>query len=496
MSPELTTWLQQQHRWIRVAAERLLSNSRLLETDIAEFAEIIKQPAKAEETPAEMPAPSGSAPVAAALRLVSIGPIKGINALGTRLPLAFGKKNLAVVYGNNGSGKSGYVRIICNACAKPHAGELWSDVFSATPARQECRITYAVDGAETEVDWSPGNRIDALANVDVFDATLGRIYLENETEAAFIPPELALLADLVAVCGKVESILVAEECLLAGTLPNIPVELNGTAAAKALQAINDATSDAELTAFTAWTEVQTQELGSLTQALAIAEPALAAQKRRGVKRERELLASAIKQAIAQLTDPGVEATRSKLSNTANKRRIAQEAAEALRGKSTIDGVGSETWRALWGAARAYSETEAYPTKSFPNVDPGARCVFCHQELDESASDRLAAFETYVSGKVEAEATKAERELTAHLGTIVSRPLATNLQTAIHAAELEAPLGERLEQVWAELEQCLQLMRQATIPVEAYVPRESVVEVLTSLATLARSAETEAETLER
>ena len=42
MSPELTTWLEQHHLWLQIAVERLLANSRLSNTDIAECAEIIK----------------------------------------------------------------------------------------------------------------------------------------------------------------------------------------------------------------------------------------------------------------------------------------------------------------------------------------------------------------------------------------------------------------------------------------------------------------------
>jgi len=47
---------------------------------------------------------------------LSIGEIKGIENLKPRKPIIFGEGNLNVIYGYNGSGKSGIVRIIKAAC--------------------------------------------------------------------------------------------------------------------------------------------------------------------------------------------------------------------------------------------------------------------------------------------------------------------------------------------------------------------------------------------
>ena len=41
----------------------------------------------------------------------SIDSVTGVNALASRKPLEFGKKGITVVYGLNGAGKSGYIRI-------------------------------------------------------------------------------------------------------------------------------------------------------------------------------------------------------------------------------------------------------------------------------------------------------------------------------------------------------------------------------------------------
>ncbi len=56
----------------------------------------------------------------------------------------------------------------------------------------------------------------------------------------------------------------------------------------------------------------------------------------------------------------------------------------------LEGVGSSVWRAMWEAAREYSQ-QPYPEKAFPVTDE-ARCVLCHQELSEEAQQRLKELE--------------------------------------------------------------------------------------------------------
>ena len=65
------------------------------------------------------------------IRLLSIESIQNIESLAPRNPLKFEKdKNLTVIYGSNGSGKSGYTKIIKKISGKPRAVDLKSNVFN------------------------------------------------------------------------------------------------------------------------------------------------------------------------------------------------------------------------------------------------------------------------------------------------------------------------------------------------------------------------------
>lgn len=488
MNPELTTWLERQHRWLQRAANRILHSDQLSETDINEFVRLIKDPTY--EPPAEI----GVEPTAQVeagtneLRLVAIGPVEGIEALNPRVPLRFGDQNLCVIYGHNGSGKSGYSRILAKACGKPASETLKGNIFEQAPARQVCTIAYSSNGNESEIQWSPRAPVEALKAVNIFDSSSGRVYLEGETVSAFMPPELALMSDLVNACSRVDTVLSNEESALRSALPTMQAEFSATEAARAYRGLSHETSVAQIDGLSTWSDENENELQRLAKSLAAEDPLATARKQRAIKSQREQISGAVRAAVSQLTGDEVAATCALISDATGKRKVAEEAAKVLSSKSPLDGIGSETWRRLWNAAREFADDQAYPFRKFPFLEEGARCVFCQQELGAEAQDRLSDFEGYIEGRVETEAKDAEQALADHLKTIVTRAPPEDILVRAQAAELDAPLTELFEQVWTELEIQAARLRQGIGPESEYSPSERIEDFLRQLDLLVSTAE--------
>jgi energy-coupling factor transporter ATP-binding protein EcfA2 len=119
------------------------------------------------------------------------------------------------------------------------------------------------------------------------------------------------------------------------------------------------------------------------------------------------VASGLQQASDAYSLTSLDHLRALRAAAQTKRQIATEAAKVE--SAQLDHVGTSTWRAMWRAAREYSQ-EVYPAKAFP-VTKAARCVLCHQELSDAAQERLHAFEDFVQSKLAAEATQAESAYT-------------------------------------------------------------------------------------
>lgn len=151
---EILDWSYERPVWQRDALRRLILSSHLSDTDILDLTNICKGSKGLSElregkplTSSDLPqSTSNSAPVS----LVSIFHHYGVNALAENQTLKFSPK-LTVVYGDNGAGKTGYIRILKEACRARGKEPILGNVSSGqTPLSPSVSIKYLL-GAENEV---------------------------------------------------------------------------------------------------------------------------------------------------------------------------------------------------------------------------------------------------------------------------------------------------------------------------------------------------------
>jgi len=99
--------------------------------------------------------------------------------------------------------------------------------------------------------------------------------------------------------------------------------------------------------------------------------------------------------------------QAKIAARISRTTADQDAKKVFEG-APLAGIGSESWRLLWDAARKYSTEFPYRTAPFPNIAIDARCVLCQRELDRESRDRFQTFEKFVKGELQEQAAKAER----------------------------------------------------------------------------------------
>src|SRR6185437_4354246 len=105
--------------------------------------------------------------------LCGIGPVRHLDRLAEDQELRFAVNGITLVFGDNGTGKSGYARAAKKLCLARAVDELRGDVFAAqvSPPAQ-VRIRYCPAGSrEPQVaDWTDGQeRPTALARTMVLD---------------------------------------------------------------------------------------------------------------------------------------------------------------------------------------------------------------------------------------------------------------------------------------------------------------------------------------
>lgn len=410
---DLNAWFKDRPRWLQEAASLLLTKGRLAEEDITALLDKCLQEVDSEDpaTVASFPADAFHAQSASALRLCTIGNVKGINALAPRRPLDFGSDNMAVVYGGNGSGKSGYVRILKHVCGARNPGILHPNVFADDGATQSAEIKCIVDNQECHVSWSTSDGVQAdLRLVDIFDADCGRMYLENESEVTYEPPALLFFSDLIASCEQVARRIDGKLGRCVSKKPQMPLEYADTAAGKWYSPLGATISPEDVTSNTKWDAEDDRAISNFEKRLAEKDPADRARELLTKKKYLEEMVWVIEDHLAKLSDETCHRILKLKKDNLIKREAAQAAATKVFSGVPLDGIGTEAWKLLWEHARRFSEDHAYRGQAFPYIDAEARCVLCHQPLSDDARQRLSSFEEFIKGQVERDAKDAEKAL--------------------------------------------------------------------------------------
>jgi len=454
VNKEIMDWVHAQPHWVQLAAKKVYGQDKIRDDLIHELLALLKtKEGQSKEAKIDLAGVlKGAGPATGDIRISSIGEIVGIDALSPRMPLPF-SPNLSVVYGSNGSGKSGYARIIKKMCGKPSATDLLPNVFQNAPVKRQCTVVANVDGEDKSFVWEASGRpVDELIPVDVFDSQTGFFYIDKEQEVSYVPNEVALFEKLVIVFKELQKKLKDDLDVIISKLPTRPVEFGNS---KYMAAMFDQLGhDADISkveSFFDFTEDDAKELSGLDERLRESPLELEGKKKRRISQIKNIIKQ-VEEAAELVSSKSVSALEELEQDAKKKRKIAKNAAKAIEDETSFDGFGHETWKAMWQAARKYSEEKVYPSADYPVVDQGSKCVLCEQDLDEAAKLRLMKFESYVAGDLEASATAAETVLQNALTKLPIKPQESELVTAIQAAQLDEDNWlSALREVWSEIE---------------------------------------------
>ncbi len=442
----LTKWFSERPQWLQTAATRLLQQSELTDNDVSELATLCQQEAEGtlSQTTCSFPATALSQGAAGTVRLCSISEVEGINALAPKKQLEFGKGNITIVYGNNGSGKSGYVRLLKHVCGARETGTLHRNVYKPGSTVQKACISFEQDGVSKTHTWLGQGICDELSTVDIFDTSFGKVFVSSEDEVSYEPPILSFFSALIFACEKVASALDAEANRHQSKKPNISVDKKVTPEGTWYEAISAKTKNQDIDKHCTFNSVDEIKMQTLQQRLTEQAPAEKAKQLKKQKNHIDTLVQDAQKYLNQLSDENCRRIIAAKKKSILKRIAADTAAEKVFSGSELEAIGSDVWKELWEAARSYSVSAAYKEADYPNVADGSRCVLCHQTLTQEAKERLVSFENFVKGEIQKAASDAAKEYDAASQTIEVLPTSETLKTRIDAAGI--PLDEVASQL--------------------------------------------------
>jgi ABC-type cobalamin/Fe3+-siderophores transport system ATPase subunit len=438
---EILGWTQGLPAWQSDAVARLLAKQALTADDLDELFALLKAthgiPDPKDRKPTPLTADQIPAPVKVAthVELRAMKNMRHVNAIAENQHLPFSATGMTVIYGDNGSGKSGYSRVLKRACRARDQMEAIhpnANLPMGKAGAPEAAFEIAVDNVAKDVHWTQGKAAPPeLSSFAIFDSRCARAYLDSEDDFSYVPYGLDVFEGLAKVCKQLKASIDAEHAQSAADLTAF-VPLHGeTPVGKLIATLSAKTPKAQIDALATLTPEELAQHATLNNSLKENNPKEKAnQLRLRARRVAAIATNATNK--AGLVDQAVVA---KLRALADSYRTAQAAAalaakQFKEGENLLPGTGGEAWRELFDAARKFA-VESHPDKEFPELGADAPCPLCQQPLAEGAP-RLLRFEAFIQQEAEKTSQARRAGLYAEYKPFIANVLALNLDEVTHS----------------------------------------------------------------
>lgn len=197
---DIVSFVNKQPLWQKDALRRLVQTGALSEDDYSDLFLILKKQhgiplpkdIDIEAKPVEIDQLQSTTEESDALFLTSIGKLQNVNLIDQNETLDF-CPGLTVVYGDNGTGKSGYTRMLKQACASRGQQDILANVYDkdykvSGPATFEfayMRLPANDEKVPSATDvWSVGEaHNDQMRRIRIYDSNVGQKLLRDNNDA-------------------------------------------------------------------------------------------------------------------------------------------------------------------------------------------------------------------------------------------------------------------------------------------------------------------------
>ena len=406
---EMLEWINAQPLWVRSATIIYCNKGEILESDIVDLADNCFELNQGELLKNINLIARGSQK---SLSIKKIDQVKGVNAIDSNKPLIFGEKGITVVYGNNGVGKSGYIRILKMVAGAKYREDIKGNIYSKNKVASTCTITIGSDDeadAELVCDLNTPGQYSQLRNIDIFDTKISQAYVSESKEATYEPWIFSLFSTLAFVAARIKDELEKRKMHYIVKDYCFNKDMQGTDAYKKVMGLSHKSKISDFPSV--WSEEDEIKLKELVaKCQAETNIVLATQYETEIKNLQNLI-DYLKPYSDFFKKQNIDIIL-KLKKAWNISLDEKKAVELLFTESAENvekvSVSNKAWVNLWKSARQYYDQVLQQRNEKNYVEAGGICPLCRQEIDESKVTRMANIDDYINGHV-ADKEKLSRE---------------------------------------------------------------------------------------
>jgi ABC-type Mn2+/Zn2+ transport system ATPase subunit len=337
-------------------------------------------------------------PTSKQIELTSLSDVTGVNRLAKNQTINF-SKNLTVIFGENGTGKTGYGRILKSlGFSYDSNNKILSNIFG-TAAAKTATIKYKSNGVdEPPFNWNGANKNSELENISVFNNNCVQISL-SDRQLIVSPIGFHLFNIVTSELSELAKLLNTQLTTYPTALPWAVSLTPGTAQHSYITALSTASTEAKLI------ELSTFETKH-EDALKLYESELENLNKGLIQSEIQNLTLAHSELVSIISK--IQNAQTKLNPTnwqalldLNKeiKELESKTQTGIKEIAEINGIAfyeTEQFQLFIKAAENYVKTigkAEYPSEK-------DNCIYCLQPLDASAKDLLSCYRLLLNDKTE------------------------------------------------------------------------------------------------
>lgn len=357
------------------------------------------------------------------LRLLEIKDFIGVNAIPEDCSVKFGP-NLTLIYGMNGSGKSGLGRLLGNACFSRGNREILPNVKKKADQKITAGATFLIhvdDAPETQkINYTLGTDKKELKRFSIFDAKSVRIHLDEPNRVNFVPAHIRIFDKVADTISKIEHKLSLEKYRKRKENPFASMFLDDkeiSSTASFCKLISASTKDEDLLKHANFNaEIDEEKILQLEKEIAEKRKLDIPKKKSQLMSDRESL-KALKTQLGEIGDFFTPAKAHEVNKRIDDIREKENILQGLSVSKFDDGlfktIGSAEWKSLISAAKLLYENE----KTVNEGKEPAHCLLCHQELRPQEKALFANYWKFLSNTAETELSQLKQTQADFLETL-------------------------------------------------------------------------------
>jgi ABC-type Mn2+/Zn2+ transport system ATPase subunit len=399
-------WAKTLPYWEQAALQKIIDGGDLQEVDYTELLQYLLEEAGLNKFTEDRPQLSISRTIETKKatppkrKLKRIFDVRNVNALTEGQELSF-SPNLTVIFGNNGSGKSGYARIIGNTAFTRGDKQVLMDITKRYNAflKQTVSFEFVDDNGNSYIlEHELGKPCPEMDMFHVFDSTSARVHLTKQNTLSFVPSGLEYLTQLAEVTDKVRFYLDKETEKRRQTnrfLLHFPEETEVRKKVKELGVHTEVQSLQEIASLTPADLARLKQLDEEIVSLGRQDVSQKIQDTQQIKVDLDILAKKLQRLNQALGQDKQELINQQISEWHERRALVQSLSRQQLQSSREDQPDAPLWFGLVESAhKIVTETGSrYPQES-------DLCLLCDQPLSASACEHIRRLWSILEGDVQ------------------------------------------------------------------------------------------------